>query len=58
MMWKVFQFELFKNGQFWISSFFVGNVISGICFGILGQGHEALGTNFKSQYFTQVFSGN
>jgi len=30
----------------------------GVVLCIFGQGHQALGANAKSQFFTQVFSGN
>jgi len=34
----------------------VGDVVSGVCLGLFGRGHRALGPNRKSQFFDSSFS--
>jgi len=53
-MQQVFYWGFLKIVKFWISVFFVGDVLSGIG---LGPVYQALGTNTKSQFLTHVFSG-
>jgi len=53
VVWIFFKLESFR-----VSVLFVGDIISGIDLGLSGQGDLALGPNGKTEFLTQVFSGN